>query len=174
MKTASKLISLITGSAVVVAAGLSLSSPASAETGMRDRYIGAGVTQGLSIGDNAPDDGKFNGNISGRVPIANLPISARASVLFGNETSTIVPTITYDYGIAKNTNVYLGAGASLVQKEGTNTALGNKNAAVITAGVETKVANNWVVYGDAKFGIDSYQNNSASAVAISGGVGLTF
>ncbi|PSB04450.1 hypothetical protein [Merismopedia glauca] len=173
MKTTSKLISLSAGTALVIVSALSLSSPASAEPALRDRYIGGGVTQGITLGEDGGQDGKFNGNISGRLPIANLPVSARASVLFNDKNSAIVPTITYDFGVAKNTNVYLGGGASFLQDKGVNTALGDRNAAVVTAGVESKIAKNWVVYGDAKLGINSYQSNS-SALAVSGGIGLTF
>jgi hypothetical protein len=173
MKTSSKIISLSAGTALVVASGLSFSQAASAKPAMSDPYIGAGVTQGITLGESDSDNGKFNGNISGRLPIAKTPVSARASVLFNDKNSAIVPTITYDFGVAKNTNVYLGGGASFLQDKGVNTALGDRNAPVITAGVETKVAKNWVIYGDAKLGINSYQQNS-SALAVSGGVGLTF
>jgi hypothetical protein len=174
MKSTSKLISLSAGSALVMAAGFSLCSPVSANPAMSDRYIGGGVTQGIVLGEDSGQNGKFNGNVSGRLPLANLPVSARASVLFNDKTSVIVPTITYDFGVAKNTNVYLGGGASFVQEKGVNTALGDRNSAVVTAGVESKIAKNWVVYGDAKLGINSYQSNSASALAVSGGIGLTF
>jgi hypothetical protein len=147
---------------------------ASASPAMNDVYVGAGITQSVTNGGNPGQESQFGGNISGRIPIPNVPISARGSVLFNDNTSAIVPTITYDMGIAKNTNFFVGGGASFVQNRGTTTALGDRNAPVITLGVESKVLNNIVVYGDTKVAIDAYENSSTPAVAFSAGAGFSF
>jgi hypothetical protein len=85
-----------------------------------------------------------------------------------------MPMLTIDTSIADNTNLYLGAGYSWITDEGDNTPLGNRNAAVITLGAESEVSDRVIVYGDAKWGIDAYENSSADAVSLQGGVGYRF
>lgn len=161
-------------SALSIAPVLLLGSSAFAKPAMNDIYVGAGITQSVTDGGNPGQESRFGGNISGRIPIASTPISVRGSVLFDDRTSTIVPTVTYDMGIAKNTNLFVGGGASFVQDKGTTTALGDRNAPVITLGVESKVLNNIVLYGDTKVAIDAYENSSNPAVAFSVGAGFSF
>ena len=45
---------------------------------------------------------------------------------------------------------------------------------MIGAGIESEVANNFLVYTNAKVGLGAYQNNDASAVSINGGIGYGF
>ena len=52
--------------------------------------------------------------------------------------------------------------------------MGNKNAAVITLGAESEVSDSLIVYGDAKWGIDAYENSTADAVSLQGGLGYRF
>ncbi|MBW4577575.1 MAG: porin family protein [Aphanothece sp. CMT-3BRIN-NPC111] len=147
---------------------------ASANPAMNDTYVGAGVTGSVTRGDSPSQDAQFGGNITGRVAIPNVPISARASVIFNDNTSAVVPVITYDMGVAKNTNVFVGGGASLVQNTGSNTPIGDQNAAVVTAGVESKVTNNLVLYGDTKVGINAYKDSATPAITFSAGAGFNF
>lgn len=142
--------------------------------GMDGSYIGAGVAAGVTSGGHAGDEATFGGNIQGRIPIKNTPVSVRGAVLFSNETSAIMPIVSYDVPIAKNTNVYAGAGYSFVEANGKATPLGNQDAVVLTTGVETQLQKNIIVYSDAKLGINAYQNSPASAVSLQMGVGYRF
>jgi hypothetical protein len=147
---------------------------AMAQPGMTGSYVGAGIAGGVTNGGQTDEDAVFGGNIQGRFAIPKTPISARGAVLFGGKTSAIVPTLTYDAPIGRNTNLYVGAGYSFISEDGERTQLGNRDAAVITAGVESEVAKSVIVYGDAKWGIDAYENSSADALTLQGGVGFRF
>jgi hypothetical protein len=147
---------------------------AMAQPGMTGSYVGAGVAGGVTNGGRGNDDAVFGGNIQGRFAIPDAPLSVRGAVLFGGKTSAIIPTLTYDAPIGQNTNLYVGGGYSFVGDDGDRTQIGNRDAAVITAGVESEVAKSVVVYGDAKWGINAYENSSADALTLQGGVGIRF
>lgn len=157
-------------SALAVTPVMLLATPASAQTtGMDGSYVGAGASIGVT--ENSDD---FGGNIQGRFDIPTVPVSLRGAVLFSDNTSAIVPTVTYDIPVARNTNVYAGAGYSFVENEGRATTLGNQDSVVLTAGVEGTVARNVVLYSDVKLGIDAFQNSSNSAVSFQVGAGYRF
>lgn len=137
-------------------------------------YVGAGVATGITNGGQNGDAATLGGNIQARVAVPNTPVSVRGAVLFGGENAAIMPIVSYDVPIADNTNVYVGAGYSFVEKDGKPTPLGNRSAAVLTAGAESSITRNVVVYGDAKWGIDAYQNSKADAVSFQAGLGYRF
>ncbi len=143
--------------------------------GFGGAYVGGGVAAGVTNGGQQGDAATFGGNIQGRIaPFANVPVSARAAILFGKETTAIMPLVTYDIPVAANTNLYVGGGYSFVEQNGKPTPLGNKNAPVITVGAESSVTRDIVVYGDAKLGIKAYENSPASALSFQAGVGYRF
>jgi len=82
--------------------------------------------------------------------------------------------VSYDVSITNNANAYLGAGYSFVEARGQSTPLGNKNAVVLTTGVEAELRRNIVLYGDAKLGIHAFENTSGSAVSFQAGAGYRF
>ncbi len=137
-------------------------------------YVGAGGAAGVTNGGRDNDAAVFGGNIQGRFAVPNAPVSVRGSVLFTGKNSAVIPTVTYDLPVSKNTNVYGGAGYSFVQNGNQSSQIGNKDAAVITAGVESQVAKGVVVYSDAKYGINAYQGSNAGALTVQAGVGLSF
>ncbi len=144
------------------------------EKGMTGSYVGAGVSAGVTNGGQNNDAATFGGNVQGRYAIPKSQVSVRGAALFGGDSTAIMPMLTLDAPIAKNTNVYLGGGYSFQTNEGHASQLGNKNAPVVTLGAESEVARNVVVYGDAKWGIDAYKNSSADAVSLQTGVGYRF
>ena len=150
--------------------------PTAQPTGTDASYLGGGISAGVTNGGNPGDndDAEFGGNIQGRLAIPNTPVSARGAVLFGGESTAIVPTISYDIPVTNNANLYLGAGYSFITDEGQPSPLGNKDAAVISAGVEAEVNRKIVVYGDAKLGIDAYENSSAPAASLQAGAAYRF
>jgi hypothetical protein len=139
-----------------------------------DSYVGAGIAAGVTNGGQQGDAATFGGNIQGRVAIPNTPVSIRGAVLFTNVNSAVMPIVTYDIPVANNTNIYVGGGYSFVQKPGQPTPIGNKDAAVLTAGAETGIGDYVVVYGDAKVGIKAYQNSPASSLSFQAGLGYRF
>lgn len=162
-------------SALVVAPVLLLSGEAFAQpTGTNASYLGGGISAGVTNGGKTGDAATFGGNIQGRVAIPNTPLSARGAILFSDETSAIMPMVSYDVPVRNNANVYLGAGYSFVEENGKPTPLGNKDAVVLTTGVEAEVARNIIVYSDAKLGIDAYEDSPASAVSFQAGAAYRF
>ncbi|NEQ24020.1 MAG: porin family protein [Microcoleus sp. SIO2G3] len=175
MKFSLKSIATLSAvSALVVAPIVAGARPAAAQTaGMDGSYVGAGISAGVTSGDG--QDSQFGGTIQGRLQVPNTPISARGAVLFTDDTSAIVPTLTYDIPVSDRANVYAGAGYSFVDSDGLQASpLGNQDAFVLTAGAETEVAPRVVVFGDAKLGFDAYQDSSNPAVALQLGAGFRF
>ncbi len=163
-------ISLFAATSVILSGGIAAAQP----TGMDGSYIGVGIAGGVTSGGQGNDGEVFGGNVQGRYAIPEASMSARGAVLFGGDAAAIMPMLTVDTPIADNTNLYFGAGYSWITDEGDNTPLGNRNAAVITLGAESEVSDRLIVYGDAKWGIDAYENSSADAVSLQGGLGYRF
>lgn len=143
-------------------------------TGTDANYIGAGVAAGVTNGGQNNDAATFGGNIQGRVTTSKAPVSLRGAVLFSDDTSAIMPIVSYDVPVTNNANVYVGAGYSFIEEDGQPTPLGNKNAPVVTVGAEAQFGRNIVVYGDTKLGIEAYEDSPASAVSIQAGAGYRF
>ncbi|CEJ48024.1 hypothetical protein [Umezakia ovalisporum] len=137
-------------------------------------YVGAGVAAGVTNGGQNSDAANFGGNLTGRVKLGNTPLSARGNVLWNDETTAVIPEVSLDLAIANGTNAFITGGYSFVEKNGLSTPLGNKDGVVVGAGVEREVANNFLVYTNAKLGIRAYENSSAAAVSINGGLGYRF
>ena len=134
-------------------------------------YIGVGPAFGITKGDRAEDDRKAAGVIAGRYKFLKAPISARAQAFVGNGV-TLVPTVSYDYPLNWQTDVYLGAGASI--PIGGNTILGSKTSFAIQPGIDYTLPNsNLVVFGNAVVSFGGYKNGGAAS-SLQGGVGLRF
>ncbi len=163
-------------SLVVAPMFLSAAQASAEEKGTDASYVGAGISAGVTNGGSKTggDAATFGGNVTGRLKLDNTPLSVRTHVLWSNETATVVPQVSVDAGIAKNTNAYVGAGYSFVEDQGKPTPLGNKNGVAVTAGVESEVSKNFMVYSNATLGVNTYKNSPASALSINSGVGLRF
>jgi hypothetical protein len=171
----SALIAILT--ATSIAPALLFAGSASAQPkGTDANYIGGGVAAGVTNGGSTTggDAATLGGNIQGRVVVPNTPVSVRGAVLFSDETSAIMPMVSYDVPVAKNTNAYVAGGYSFVESSGKPTPLGNQSAPVVSVGVESQVGDSIVVYGDTKLGINAYQNSPASAVSFQAGAGFKF
>ncbi|MBD2680663.1 MULTISPECIES: outer membrane beta-barrel protein [Nostoc] len=178
MKTLLKSILTISAlSSLVIAPVLLSPGQASAQTkkGTDASYVGAGIAAGVtSGGQGTNDDATFGGNVTGRLKLGNTPFSARGNVLWSDKTSAIIPEVSLDVPIANKTNAYLTGGYSFVEKDGSPTPIGNKDAVVLGAGVESEVAKNFLVYTNTKVGINAYQNSDTPAVSINAGIGYSF
>jgi opacity protein-like surface antigen len=168
------LVTISALSSIVIAPILVNANQAFAETkkGTDASYVGAGVAVGVANGGN--NSGNFGGNLTGRLKLGNTPFSARGNVIWNDQTSAIIPEVSVDVPIANRTNAFVTGGYSFVEKNGANTPIGNRDAVVLGAGIESEVANNFLIYTNAKVGLRSYQNDDASAVSINGGIGYRF
>jgi len=173
--TASALSALVIAPVFLTAAQANAAPLTGQPTGTNASYLGAGISVGVTNGGNpgSDDDAKFGGNVQGRLAIPNTPLSARGAVLFTDKSVALMPMLSYDVPVTNNANVYLGAGYSFVTNDAT-TPLGNKDAVVLTTGVEAQVSRNIVVYGDAKLGIDAYKDSPAQAVSLQTGIAYRF
>ncbi|MEA5582095.1 hypothetical protein VB620_12160 [Nodularia harveyana UHCC-0300] len=156
---------------VMMSAGQAAAQPTK---GTDANYLGAGIAAGVTNGGDNGDAANFGGNLTGRLKLGNMPVSARGNVLWNNETTAIIPEVSLDIPIANRTNAFVTGGYSFVEDQGSPTPMGNKNAVVVGAGVESEVANNFLLYTNAKVGISAYENSSGSAVSINGGLGYRF
>jgi hypothetical protein len=176
MKLSLKSIATLSTLSALVMAPLFLGAgSASAQpTGFNGSYVGAGAGAGVTNGGRDNDAATFGGNIQGRFAVPNAPVSVRGAVLFNGNNSVIVPSLSYDLPISRKANVYGGVGYGFVQNDGRATQLGNKDAVVLSAGVESEVTKGVVVYSDAKYGINAYQGSGSGALSLQAGVGLKF
>lgn len=162
-------------SALTIAPAILSGGSASAQPVRFDgSYVGAGVTSSVTNGGQNNDAANFGGNVQGRLTTPQAPVSVRGAVLFSGSNAAIVPTLTYDQRLSDNANAYIGAGYSFVDKDGKASPLGNRDSFVVTAGAEAGIAKDVVVYGDAKWGLNAYQNSSADALSFQAGVGYRF
>ena len=167
----SALSSLVVSPLVLSAGQASAETP---QKGTDASYVGAGIAAGVTNGGRDNDAATFGGNLTGRVKLGDAPVSVRGNVLWSDQTSAIIPELSLDVPIANRTNAFITGGYSFVEKDGKPTPLGNRDAVVVGAGVESEVANNFLVYTNAKVGLRAYQNSPASAVSINGGIGYRF
>ncbi|WP_341524699.1 outer membrane beta-barrel protein [Nostoc sp. UHCC 0302] len=165
--------SALTVASIIFSAGIASAQPVGTN-GTNGNYIGVGLAAGATSGGQGNDEAQLGGNVQGRYAVPNAPVSLRGSLLYGGDAAAIMPIVTYDAPIARNTNVYFGGGYSFVTEEGQNTPLGNRNSPVVTLGAESEVSKNVIAYGDAKWGIDAYKNSDADAVSFQAGLGYRF
>ncbi|MBI4785043.1 MAG: porin family protein [Oscillatoriophycideae cyanobacterium NC_groundwater_1537_Pr4_S-0.65um_50_18] len=156
----------------LIASPLLMVGAASAQTvaanGMSGSYIGGGASVGIN------NDASFGGNVQVRLNSSEAPVSVRGSALINGDSTAIMPTITYDAAIAPNTNLYVGGGYSFVTDKGARSPLGDKDAVVLTAGVETAVQRHVTLYSDVKVGLDAFENSNDAAVALQVGAAYRF
>jgi hypothetical protein len=140
-------------------------------------YVGIGGSFGLSSGDDAfGEDSSSGAVIAARYKLLRAPVSIRAQALISDRTA-IVPTVSYDIPLNWQTDVYIGAGASLMldgDQEDTS-PVGNQSSFVLQPGIDYALPNsNLVLFGNAIFAFDGYQEGGNAAVSVQGGVGLRF
>jgi hypothetical protein len=156
----------------VAQAATEIAAPQS--VGTTSSYLGAGVSSGLTNDNTSGSQAKSGGILYGRYAIPQSKLSARAGIVFTDKISAVTPKLTYDVGVAPGTNIFVGAGYNFVNEKTASTPLGNKNAPVLSLGVESQLANNVLVFGSADLGVNAYQNSNNTAIAIQGGAGFRF
>ncbi len=156
---------------VLLSAGEASALP---KRGFDDNYVGGGVSGQVTNGGQNNDAANFGGNVQGRVKIDGTPMSARAKVLWNNDTTCINPEVSADLGISRGTNIYGAVGYCFVEQDGQSSPLGNNDSVTASVGVESQVKKGVVVYSNATVSFDGFENNDAMPVNVGGGVGFTF
>lgn len=136
-------------------------------------YVGAGGSLGLNDDDLGDGDG-LGLVISGRYKLLALPISLRAQAFLLNGDLALVPTVSYDFPVSFQTDLYLGAGVSLPTGNDAS-PVGDQTAFVLQPGVDFAVpGSNLVVFGNAIFAFDAFDDGGGTATAVQAGVGWNF
>ncbi len=110
----------------------------------------------------------------GRVDLNHLPLSIRGKVTLNEDTNVVQPIISYDLAIARNANIYAGAGYSFVNSKNKTQPSDDQNTFFITAGAEAAISDKVVVYGDAQYPLDQKSFSITAPVKVQVGVGFRF
>jgi len=172
-----KRVAIALGSTALTVATIAAQPLPAAAQAAYGSYVGIGGSFGLSSGDSAfGEDSSSGAVIAARYKLLRAPVSIRAQALISDRTA-IVPTVSYDIPLNWQTDVYIGAGASLMldgDQEDTS-PVGNQSSFVLQPGIDHTLPNsNLVLFGNAIFAFDGYQAGGNAAVSIQGGVGLRF
>ena len=139
-----------------MAIAIATQAPANAQAAYGS-YIGIGPAFG---------DGEAAVGITGRYNILELPISVRGTAFLG-DGSAFVPTISYDFPLNFNTEIYVGAGVAFADE---GSVMGDGTSFVLQPGVDyTMSRNNIVFYGNAIIPI-----GGDNTTAVQGGIGIQF
>lgn len=159
---------VLSGALLAVSLGLMQQTPARAQAAYGS-YVGIGPAFGLTEGRG--QGRQVSGVIAARYKFLKAPISLRTQAFIGNGFA-LVPTISYDVPLNWQTDVYLGAGASIPL--GGTTPVGDRAAFALQPGIDYALPNsNLVVFGNAVIAINGYKNGGTAA-SLQGGVGLRF
>jgi hypothetical protein len=110
----------------------------------------------------------------GRIDLNNSPISIRGKVSLGSEANVVQPIVSYDLAIARNANIYAGAGYSFINSKDKAISSQDQNAFFVTAGAEAAINDKVVVYGDAQYPVNPSDLKVTSPVKVQVGVGFRF
>jgi len=139
-----------------VALAFAAQSPAKAQAAYGS-YIGIGPAFG---------NGEIAVAINGRYNILELPISIRGAAFLG-DGAAFVPTVSYDYPLNFNTEIYIGAGVAFANDD---SVMGDGTSFVLQPGVDYTLSDsNLVFYGNAIVPI-----GGDTTTAVQGGVGIQF
>lgn len=134
-------------------------------------YIGVGGS--VSTTENPDGDREAAGIVAARYKFLTLPISLRAQAFFNGDGAAVVPTLSYDIPITWQADVYVGAGGSFVFSG--DTPVGDQTSIAIQPGIDFAIPNTrMVVFGNAIFAFDAYEDEDDTAISVQGGLGLRF
>ncbi|HAX86109.1 MAG TPA: hypothetical protein DD379_12285 [Cyanobacteria bacterium UBA11162] len=168
----SHLIRFMATVSTVVLGSFSLMSKSAFAQAAYGSYVGVGGTFGIEE-DNRGEGRQFGGVLAARYKLVELPVSLRAQALIGAGTA-VVPTISYDFPLNWQTDVYLGAGASFASGD-TPSPVGDQTSFALQPGIDYVVPNsNTVIFGNAIIAFDAYRNGGGTAISVQGGVGVRF
>lgn len=152
--------------------GIALASQPAQAQAAYGSYIGVGASLGLTS-DRINPGQQIGGVINVRYKMLELPLSLRTQAFVGGGTA-VVPTVSYDFPLNWQTDLYLGAGMSFASGT-TPSPVGDKTSFAVQPGIDYVVPNaNTVLFGNAVIAFDAYRNGGGSAVALQGGIGLRF
>lgn len=171
--TKAQVVGAIAASAALATTALlAIPTPASAQAAYGS-YVGVGPSFGITEG-GPEEDRQVAAVVAARYHFLEAPLSIRTQGFFLSDGTAIVPTVSYDFPLTWNTDLYLGAGVSFVLDDDI-TPVGNRTSFAIQPGVDHMVPNsNLVIFGNAIIAFDAYRDSNGAAASVQGGVGLRF
>ncbi|MEB3209775.1 MAG: hypothetical protein VKL39_00405 [Leptolyngbyaceae bacterium] len=138
-------------------------------------YVGVGASFGVTSGEGDFEEEDVSAVISGRYRFVKLPISLRGQALVFTDTNAFVPTVSYDFPINWQTDLYLGAGVAFQDAdEGEDASpIGNQTAFVLQPGIDYALPNSrLIIFGNSIIAFDAYREGGGVAASLQGGVGV--
>jgi hypothetical protein len=138
-------------------------------------YVGVGASFGVTSGEGEFEEEDVSAVIAGRYRFVKLPISLRGQALVFTDTNAFVPTVSYDFPINWQTDLYLGAGVVFQDAdEGADASpVGNQTSFVLQPGIDYMLPNSrLVLFGNSIIAFDAYREGSGVAASLQGGVGV--
>lgn len=163
------------GGVVTAVSGVTAAQPANAQAAYGS-YVGVGAAIGITNEADTGDGGGFSGVIAGRYRFLRMPVSIRATAFVFGSGMAIVPTVSYDYPLSWNTDIYLGAGVSFPTGDDDDPSpVGNTTAFVLQPGIDYMFPNSRLaLFGNAIIAFGGYRDGGNTAVSLQGGVGYQF
>ncbi|MDB9529474.1 hypothetical protein PN498_26020 [Oscillatoria sp. CS-180] len=162
------------GGTVAIASGLATMQPANAQAAYGS-YVGVGAAIGLTEEADTGDGGGFSGVIAGRYRFLRMPVSIRATAFIFGSSMALVPTVSYDYPLTWNTDIYLGAGISFPTGDDDPSPVGNETSFVLQPGIDYMFPNSRLaLFGNAIIAFGGYREGGNTAISLQGGVGYQF
>lgn len=165
------LVSVLGGAIAGVTAAIA-AAPAQAQAAYGS-YVGVGAGIGLTS-DAEGDGADFAGVIAGRYRFLRFPVSVRAQAFIFGDGFAFVPTVSYDYSLNWNTDIYLGAGVAFTSGD-TPSPVGDNTSFVLQPGVDYMFPNSRLaLFGNAVIAFNGFRDGDETAVSVQGGVGYQF
>jgi len=122
----------------------------------------------------APTHEAKGNQFQGRVDLAHSPVSLRGTVFLSETATAVLPSLSYDLAVGKQTNLYAGVGYAVVNAPNLTTPLGRESGVVLSTGLETAAGKNLVVFGDAKLNLNEKAIPGESKLRFQFGAGIRF
>lgn len=138
-------------------------------------YVGVGAAVGVTSGEGEFEDQDVAVTIAGRYRFVKLPISLRGQALVFTDTNAFVPTISYDFPVNWQTDLYIGAGVAIQDGDDDQDAspIGNQTAFVLQPGIDYALPNSrLMIFGNSIIAFDAYDQGGGVAASLQGGVGV--
>ncbi len=163
----------VLGSAIAASLSALEARPAHAQAAY-GTYVGIGGAVPITSDGDTGEGGGFSGVIAGRYRFLRMPISIRAQAFVFGSNFALVPTISYDYPVTWNMDVYLGAGFSFASGDDPS-PVGNQNAFVLQPGLDYMFPNSHLAaFTNAVIAFNGYRDGGNTAVSIQAGMGYQF
>lgn len=156
-----KSVATIAAVSAIACVPILLSPKSASAERMKGSYVGAGVS--VDSSGAAP-------SVSGRLDLNSFSIrgTVTGACDSGVCATLFIPTVTYDFGLSENANIYAGIGGSVFTLSDSSSSVSLGTGAVLQAGAEGAISKDVVIYGDGTY----FTNGGGTLLKV--GVGYKF